>query len=276
MGEDEHGVVVGRVVTPPARPLLVAPGAAVFGAEHVPAHHAGADVRPRFLEYRCALVHLAALPAVGPAEGGQRNDPVVQPLATLAERVLHALVRAGDESVQRDRDVTPEPAHRSSSRLGAAVRSGAVTRRSEPAPPFRLGCPGKISGEAAPHGQASRGPTRRPAATTQQPPRPARRTRPARPDRPPDLPTEITRTDPRDLPARTKQREQTEPGPQHQPEGFRLLHIDDDPIYLISQRPDDSLANHRHSAWIGGCDRRPDEPNSGPAGKVPPPPPLPP
>jgi DNA-binding transcriptional LysR family regulator len=38
-------------------------------------------------------------------------------------------------------------------------------------------------------------------------------------------------------------------------EGLRLVHIGDDPIYLISQRPDDSLANHRHSAWIGGCDR---------------------
>jgi len=38
-------------------------------------------------------------------------------------------------------------------------------------------------------------------------------------------------------------------------EGFRLVHIGDDPIYLISQRPDDTLANHRHSAWIGGCDR---------------------
>ncbi|TWP53842.1 LysR family transcriptional regulator [Lentzea tibetensis] len=38
-------------------------------------------------------------------------------------------------------------------------------------------------------------------------------------------------------------------------EGFRLLHVDDDPIYLISQHPDDSLANHRHSAWIGGCER---------------------
>jgi DNA-binding transcriptional LysR family regulator len=38
-------------------------------------------------------------------------------------------------------------------------------------------------------------------------------------------------------------------------DGFRLVHIGDDPIYLISQRPDDSLANHRHSAWIGGCAR---------------------
>jgi DNA-binding transcriptional LysR family regulator len=42
-------------------------------------------------------------------------------------------------------------------------------------------------------------------------------------------------------------------------EGFRLRHIGDDPIYLISQRPDDSLANHRHSAWIGGCERCQDE-----------------
>jgi DNA-binding transcriptional LysR family regulator len=38
-------------------------------------------------------------------------------------------------------------------------------------------------------------------------------------------------------------------------EGFRLVHVADDPIYLVSQRPDDSLANHRHSPWIGGCER---------------------
>jgi DNA-binding transcriptional LysR family regulator len=38
-------------------------------------------------------------------------------------------------------------------------------------------------------------------------------------------------------------------------EGYRLTHIRDDSIYLISRRPDDSIANHRHSAWIGGCQR---------------------
>jgi DNA-binding transcriptional LysR family regulator len=38
-------------------------------------------------------------------------------------------------------------------------------------------------------------------------------------------------------------------------EAFRLVHIVDDPIHLVSQRADDSLANHRHSAWIGGCER---------------------
>jgi DNA-binding transcriptional LysR family regulator len=38
-------------------------------------------------------------------------------------------------------------------------------------------------------------------------------------------------------------------------EGFRLVHVGDDPMYLISQHPDDSLGNHRDSAWIGGCAR---------------------
>jgi DNA-binding transcriptional LysR family regulator len=38
-------------------------------------------------------------------------------------------------------------------------------------------------------------------------------------------------------------------------EELRLVHIGDDSIYLLSQRPGDSLANHRHSPWIGGCDR---------------------
>ncbi|WP_410657286.1 LysR family transcriptional regulator [Amycolatopsis sp. lyj-112] len=38
-------------------------------------------------------------------------------------------------------------------------------------------------------------------------------------------------------------------------DGFRLVYIRDDPIYLVSRRPDDSIANHRHSPWIGGCAR---------------------
>ncbi len=42
-------------------------------------------------------------------------------------------------------------------------------------------------------------------------------------------------------------------------EGFRLVHVGDDSIHLLSGRPDDSLANHRESAWIGGCARCRDE-----------------
>ncbi|MCZ4513619.1 LysR family transcriptional regulator [Streptomyces sp. ActVer] len=38
-------------------------------------------------------------------------------------------------------------------------------------------------------------------------------------------------------------------------EGFRMVHVADDSIYLVSRSPDDSVANHRDSAWIGGCER---------------------
>jgi molybdate transport repressor ModE-like protein len=38
-------------------------------------------------------------------------------------------------------------------------------------------------------------------------------------------------------------------------EGLRLVHVADDPIYLLSRRAGDSLTDHRHSAWIGGCER---------------------
>ncbi|TDD25879.1 LysR family transcriptional regulator [Kribbella turkmenica] len=42
--------------------------------------------------------------------------------------------------------------------------------------------------------------------------------------------------------------------PQEQ-DGFRLTHVGYDSIYLLSLQPDDSIANHRDSAWIGGCER---------------------
>src|ERR671923_1265104 len=111
MGEDEHVVVVRRVVSPPTLPRLIPPVPAAHGPEHIAAHHTGADVRARFFDYPCALVDLAALHVMRLAPSGQRNYPVVEPLPTLAERVLLALVRAGDESVCRDRDVTPELLH---------------------------------------------------------------------------------------------------------------------------------------------------------------------
>ncbi|UOX91385.1 LysR family transcriptional regulator [Amycolatopsis sp. FBCC-B4732] len=38
-------------------------------------------------------------------------------------------------------------------------------------------------------------------------------------------------------------------------EGFRFRHLTDDPIHLISRHPADTLANHRGSTWIGGCER---------------------
>src|SRR4051794_41427815 len=126
MGDDEHVRVVRRVVTPPALPLLASPVPAADRPEHVAAYHAGADVLARFLDDPRAGIDLAALLVVRLAPGGQRNDPVVKPLAALAERVLLALVRAGNESVRRDRDVTPELAHRAVAPSGLGVLRSVV------------------------------------------------------------------------------------------------------------------------------------------------------
>ncbi|WP_084964561.1 LysR family transcriptional regulator [Thermoactinospora rubra] len=38
-------------------------------------------------------------------------------------------------------------------------------------------------------------------------------------------------------------------------EGFRLTHLLDDPLYLISLHPGQRLEDHRDSAWVGGCER---------------------
>ncbi|MGE3284477.1 MAG: LysR family transcriptional regulator [Pseudonocardia sp.] len=38
-------------------------------------------------------------------------------------------------------------------------------------------------------------------------------------------------------------------------DGFRMVHVADDSIHLVSLRAGDSVANHRRSAWIGGCER---------------------
>lgn len=37
-------------------------------------------------------------------------------------------------------------------------------------------------------------------------------------------------------------------------DGIRYCHLADDPMYLLSRRPRDTLAHHRDSAWIAGCE----------------------
>jgi DNA-binding transcriptional LysR family regulator len=38
-------------------------------------------------------------------------------------------------------------------------------------------------------------------------------------------------------------------------EGVRLVHLLDDPLYLIDSEPDQRIEDHRDSAWVGGCER---------------------
>jgi hypothetical protein len=99
VGDDEHRVVVGRVLAPPALPLPVAPVTTADRPEHVSAHDRGPDVLARLLDDPRALVHLTARLVMGFPPRGQLDHPVVKPLAALAEGVLLALVRAGDETV---------------------------------------------------------------------------------------------------------------------------------------------------------------------------------
>jgi DNA-binding transcriptional LysR family regulator len=40
-----------------------------------------------------------------------------------------------------------------------------------------------------------------------------------------------------------------------QPEGMRTVPLLEDPMYLLSRRPDERLADHRDSPWIAGCER---------------------
>jgi DNA-binding transcriptional LysR family regulator len=43
--------------------------------------------------------------------------------------------------------------------------------------------------------------------------------------------------------------------PLDEDEGFRLTHLLDDPLYLISHLPNPRLEDHGDSAWVGGCER---------------------
>jgi molybdate transport repressor ModE-like protein len=43
--------------------------------------------------------------------------------------------------------------------------------------------------------------------------------------------------------------------PGDEAEGFRLTHLLDDPLYLLSDQPGQRVEDHRDSAWVGGCER---------------------
>ena len=111
VGEDEDWLVKGRVLAPPAPPWIVAPGAAPRGTELAPTHHLGADIRIRLRHHRVADVLVAALETGALPPRLQANQPIVKSLASLAERLLLALVRACNVAVQRGRYVDTYLAH---------------------------------------------------------------------------------------------------------------------------------------------------------------------
>ena len=91
--EHEHRVVVGRLVTPPTRPRLVAPRPA-DRAEHVAPHDGRADADVTPLEELVVDALLAAVLTDHPAAVAGGEHPVVEPRSALAERVVETLPRS--------------------------------------------------------------------------------------------------------------------------------------------------------------------------------------
>src|SRR5213075_2615259 len=105
-------MVEGRILSPPALPRLVPRSRAA--AEHVPTHDGRTGAAEDVLGERRARVDVAAFLAVAFAERLERDQPVVELLTADPERMLWRLVRAGDEAVDRHRDVQLQLAHRPS------------------------------------------------------------------------------------------------------------------------------------------------------------------
>lgn len=99
MAEHEDRVVIGRVLAPPALPLLVGPGPAL-GAEHVAAHDGGADVLVG-LEGEIVVDALAAaFSAEHRVEEPGGEGPVHELQAAFAEGGVESLTLGGAVTIQ--------------------------------------------------------------------------------------------------------------------------------------------------------------------------------
>ena len=134
VGEHVRGVVVRRIVSPPAGPLLIAPGSS-DRTEHVAPHDRGADpvVAPGdeiVVDARFAAVHAEHIPAAG----ARCQHPFVEAFAADAERFIEALIGSGAVPVERDREIAPRgPSTSKPPRLGSRrISSDVLIGRSEP------------------------------------------------------------------------------------------------------------------------------------------------
>src|SRR2546421_3164181 len=109
MGEDKDRDVVGRIVAPPTGPALVP--RAVAAPEHLAPHDVGADIREETADhFRVCCIGSALLTMLLPP-AGRLEQPLVQADAAFPDRVLKALVRPSDKTVERDGDLARDGAH---------------------------------------------------------------------------------------------------------------------------------------------------------------------
>jgi len=72
-----------------------------MATEHVPSHQGRADIGKRRFNDHGALVALSAFKSKRRTPEREREGPLVQARAADSERVVHALVRAGHEPIER-------------------------------------------------------------------------------------------------------------------------------------------------------------------------------
>jgi hypothetical protein len=104
MGEHEHRGMEGRIVTPPAPPLLIDPRT-TLGSELVPSHDLGADARRPLAGEGVIDSDTSTRFALHFAKGSRRKEPLVEPHSGVSEGRFEALTVAGAVSVERDREV---------------------------------------------------------------------------------------------------------------------------------------------------------------------------
>src|SRR3989442_11358857 len=102
--QHKHRRMIGRILPPPAAPLVVGPRPA-HGAEHVSAHDIRTDAFPEALGKIVVGTRRPARFSVYLAKRARADVPGVQLLTTHAESVLQALAGAGAVPVERDREV---------------------------------------------------------------------------------------------------------------------------------------------------------------------------
>src|SRR6476646_1638278 len=131
MSEYEHRMMVRWIVTPPPHPWIGARPRTRVSTEHVPSHDGSAEVGVGLLDDAVAIVDLTARLAVHLPPKSEWEDPLVKPHAADAEWIVDALIRPGDETIERHRDSEAQlrhfsllaQAHARTTRLKTARRS---------------------------------------------------------------------------------------------------------------------------------------------------------
>src|SRR4029450_13999734 len=98
----KYGGVVRRIIAPPAFPTVIRPRAA-NRTKHVAPHYPGADVLESPSCKVVVYTGRASFVSGHPLKCCGRNDPLMQPFAAFAERIVQALLWAGSKPIQGNR-----------------------------------------------------------------------------------------------------------------------------------------------------------------------------